>query len=72
MDIKLILEFLVILGALYMGARAGGVGLGLWGAVGLLVQGLTADRVLLVVGPSSRRADASHRIELIRRRVSAP
>ena len=37
MDIKLILEFLVIIGALAMGARAGGVGLGLWGAVGLLV-----------------------------------
>jgi anaerobic C4-dicarboxylate transporter DcuA len=37
MDIKLILEFLVILGALAMGARMGGVGLGLWGAVGLLV-----------------------------------
>jgi anaerobic C4-dicarboxylate transporter DcuA len=37
MDLKLILEFLVILGALFMGARAGGVGLGLWGAVGLLV-----------------------------------
>src|SRR6476619_8480606 len=37
MDLKLILEFLVILGALAMGARAGGVGLGLWGAVGLLV-----------------------------------
>src|SRR6187399_3311457 len=37
MEIKLILEFLVILGALAMGARAGGVGLGLWGAVGLLV-----------------------------------
>src|ERR1043165_9154686 len=37
MDIKLILEFLVILGALMMGARMGGVGLGLWGAVGLLV-----------------------------------
>jgi anaerobic C4-dicarboxylate transporter len=36
MDFNLILEFLVILGALAMGARAGGVGLGLWGAVGLL------------------------------------
>jgi anaerobic C4-dicarboxylate transporter DcuA len=36
MDIKLILELAVILGALYMGARTGGVGLGLWGAVGLL------------------------------------
>src|SRR4029079_440887 len=37
MNIKLILEFAVLLGALLMGARAGGVGLGLWGAVGLLV-----------------------------------
>jgi anaerobic C4-dicarboxylate transporter DcuA len=37
MDIKFILEFLVIIGALAMGARVGGVGLGLWGAVGLLV-----------------------------------
>jgi len=37
MTIKLILEFLVLIGALLMGARAGGVGLGLWGAVGLLV-----------------------------------
>lgn len=37
MNIQLILEFLVILGALAMGARAGGVGLGLWGAVGLLI-----------------------------------
>jgi anaerobic C4-dicarboxylate transporter DcuA len=32
-----VLEFLVLIGALLMGARAGGVGLGLWGAVGLLV-----------------------------------
>lgn len=37
MDWKIILEILVILGALAMGARTGGVGLGLWGAVGLLV-----------------------------------
>src|SRR5512132_832399 len=37
MDIKFILEFLVLLGALVMGARTGGVGLGVWGAVGLLV-----------------------------------
>jgi anaerobic C4-dicarboxylate transporter DcuA len=37
MSIKLILEFAVLLGALLMGARSGGVGLGLWGAVGLLV-----------------------------------
>ncbi len=37
MTIKLMVEFLVLLGALVMGARAGGVGLGLWGAVGLLV-----------------------------------
>src|SRR5512145_2585676 len=37
MTLKLFLEFAVLLGALFMGARAGGVGLGLWGAVGLLV-----------------------------------
>jgi len=37
MDTQLIFEFLIILGALAMGARTGGVGLGLWGAVGLLV-----------------------------------
>jgi anaerobic C4-dicarboxylate transporter DcuA len=35
--LKLILEVGVLLGALLMGARTGGVGLGLWGAVGLLV-----------------------------------
>ncbi len=37
MTLKLGLEFLVIVGALLMGARGGGVALGLWGAVGLLV-----------------------------------
>src|SRR3954451_3087769 len=37
MTLKLVLEFAVLIGALLMGARAGGVGLGLWGAVGLLV-----------------------------------
>src|SRR5215471_10935972 len=37
MTIKLILEFAVLIGVLLMGARAGGVALGLWGAVGLLV-----------------------------------
>jgi anaerobic C4-dicarboxylate transporter DcuA len=37
MSIKLLLEFVVLIGALLMGARAGGVALGLWGAVGLLV-----------------------------------
>src|SRR6478609_2134018 len=40
MTLKLILEFAVVLGALFMGARAGGIGLGLWGAVGLLVLGV--------------------------------
>jgi anaerobic C4-dicarboxylate transporter DcuA len=37
MTLKLILEFGVLIGALLMGARAGGVALGLWGAVGLFV-----------------------------------
>ena len=36
-SMKLVLEFVTLIGALFMGARAGGVGLGLWGAVGLLV-----------------------------------
>src|SRR5690242_8018535 len=37
MTVKLVLEFLVLIGALLMGAREGGIALGLWGAVGLLV-----------------------------------
>src|SRR5215471_16430261 len=36
MTISLIIEFLVILVALGIGARVGGIGLGLWGGVGLL------------------------------------
>src|SRR6516164_3776348 len=43
MDWRLTLEFLVLLGAIAMGARAGGVGLGLWGAMGLLVLILGFD-----------------------------
>jgi anaerobic C4-dicarboxylate transporter DcuA len=35
--LKIILEFAVVLGSLAIGARVGGIGLGLWGAVGLLV-----------------------------------
>src|SRR6187401_2698809 len=37
MTLGLVLQFLVLIGALLLGARTGGVGLGLWGAVGLLV-----------------------------------
>lgn len=37
MNIKFVLEFLVVLAAIYVGARTGGVGLGLWGAVGVLI-----------------------------------
>ncbi len=33
----IVLQFLVVLAAIGMGARSAGVGLGLWGAVGLLV-----------------------------------
>lgn len=47
MDWRLILEFLVIVGALAMGARSGGVGLGLWGTVGLLVLVVGFDVSLL-------------------------
>jgi anaerobic C4-dicarboxylate transporter DcuA len=37
MTISIVLEFIVVLAAIWMGARSSGVGLGLWGAVGLLV-----------------------------------
>jgi anaerobic C4-dicarboxylate transporter DcuA len=37
MTLPILLEFIVVLAAIWMGARSGGVGLGLWGAVGLLV-----------------------------------
>lgn len=34
---KLMLEFAVVLAAIFLGSRAGGVGLGLWGGTGVLV-----------------------------------
>src|SRR6516164_2466897 len=37
MTISIVLQFIVVLAAIWMGARFSGVGLGLWGAVGLLV-----------------------------------
>jgi anaerobic C4-dicarboxylate transporter DcuA len=37
MTLAIFLQFLVVLAAIWMGARYSGVGLGLWGAVGLLV-----------------------------------
>ena len=37
MTIVILLQFVVVLAAIGMGARYGGVGLGVWGAVGLLV-----------------------------------
>jgi anaerobic C4-dicarboxylate transporter DcuA len=37
MTTSIILQFIVLLAAIWMGARSSGVGLGLWGAVGLLV-----------------------------------
>jgi anaerobic C4-dicarboxylate transporter DcuA len=37
MTITIVLQFAVVLAAIWMGARYSGVGLGLWGAVGLLV-----------------------------------
>lgn len=39
MTVTLFLEFAVVLGALGIGARVGGIGLGLWGGVGLLALG---------------------------------
>lgn len=37
MDISLILQAVVVVAAIYMGVRTGGIGLGLWGAVGVFV-----------------------------------
>jgi anaerobic C4-dicarboxylate transporter DcuA len=37
MTLSIVLQFVVVLAAIWMGARYSGVGLGLWGAVGLLV-----------------------------------
>ena len=37
MTVSIVLEFAVVLAAIWMGARTSGLGLGLWGAVGLLV-----------------------------------
>ena len=37
MTLNIVLQFIVVLAAIWMGARYSGVGLGLWGAVGLLV-----------------------------------
>jgi anaerobic C4-dicarboxylate transporter DcuA len=37
MTLSIALQFIVVLAAIWMGARYSGVGLGLWGAVGLLV-----------------------------------
>jgi anaerobic C4-dicarboxylate transporter DcuA len=37
MTVSIVLQFAVVLAAIWMGARSSGVGLGLWGAVGLLV-----------------------------------
>ena len=37
MSFTIVMEFVVVLAAIWMGARYSGVGLGLWGAVGLLV-----------------------------------
>jgi anaerobic C4-dicarboxylate transporter DcuA len=37
MTLVIVLQFAVVLAAIWMGARSSGVGLGLWGAVGLLI-----------------------------------
>jgi len=37
MTVAIVLQFLVVLAAIWMGARSSGIGLGLWGAVGLMV-----------------------------------
>jgi len=55
MTLKLILEFAVLLGALLTGARTGGVGFGLGGAVGLLAaaHNIGLVQILLICVPST-------------------
>ena len=57
MTLSLILQLVVLLAAIAMGARAGGVGMGLWGGVGLAVlvfgfgavPGTIPGEVLLII-----------------------
>jgi anaerobic C4-dicarboxylate transporter DcuA len=57
MSIELIIQLLVVLAAIAIGARAGGVGMGLWGGVGLAVlvfcfgerPGVIPGEVLLII-----------------------
>jgi anaerobic C4-dicarboxylate transporter DcuA/anaerobic C4-dicarboxylate transporter DcuB len=51
--VKLVVEALVVLGAIGMGVRTGGVGLGLWGALGTLVL-----IFVFKVGPGTPPTDA--------------
>ena len=51
---QFVLELLVVLGALAIGARVGGVGLGLWGGVGLARPGLRVRGA--ADDPADRRA----------------
>ena len=52
MTLSIVLQFVVVLAAIWMGARYSGVGLGLWGAVGLLVL-----MVVFGVNPTSPPID---------------
>src|SRR5499433_352403 len=52
MTVAIVLEFVVVLAAIWMGARLSGVGLGLWGAVGLLIL-----MVVFGVNPTSPPID---------------
>jgi anaerobic C4-dicarboxylate transporter DcuA len=52
MTVSIFLQFVVMLAAIWMGARSSGVGLGLWGAVGLLVL-----MVVFGVNPTSPPID---------------
>jgi anaerobic C4-dicarboxylate transporter DcuA len=52
MTIVIVLQFVVVLAAIWMGARSSGVGLGLWGAVGLLIL-----MVVFGVSPTSPPID---------------
>lgn len=59
MDIMLILQIIVLLGAIFLGVRLGGIGIGYAGGAGVLVLGLILG---MEAGQHSLGRDSDHRI----------
>ncbi len=54
MDVVFVLEALVVVGCIVMGTRAGGVGIGVWGGLGVAV-------LVFVFGEAPGEPPISHR-----------